>query len=437
MASSEKEGAAAFVVDRTCIQCDGPGCHNWAPSKRCSRCLRSYYCSRECQKADWKKGHGKHCKEPPKKKFDEFLVSSGADRVNELWQSAFTSVAGDDDEALNTECPICFEALPENAVVLKACRHAFCPNCLIQWQKQQTVDQRIQQRQRLSVGEIVTPCPLCKNTETGDIEEDLLTKADLLLVGAKLPLNSEEQKESMRKRALNCIDKVLMAENAKMDAYVTKAKILLTLGRHSEAIEAADEAIEENEKRKSDPLVVLSFEAKAAKERGDTPEFKRIVCEIGEQMSNFHKAPLSLLNSYAECKLVKCVALENQNDFQGAFELYSEITDETKASDDESKTHDTIFECMVGLARCNYEMGKHKHAVVWSDGVIDLYRNRPNVHKYKALSLRELGRLDEAVKVMQCAVLYETPWNMDDEHNAEVWRLYKELCAERDGAQNS
>jgi len=431
MASSDEA-----AIDRMCIQCDGPDCSAWGPSKRCSRCLRDYYCSKNCQIADWKE-HKAYCKAPVKTSFEKIMASGvDEDKINAVLQTVGGTGDGDNIEAVNTECPICFATPPNNAVVLSACRHSFCYSCLFEWQKHVSLEASL--NQRIRVGKSGTPCPYCKSTETEDVEEDLLHRADLLLVGVNLPVNSEKQKESLKKQALSCVDKVLMGKNAKMDAYVTKAKILLALGLHSEAMRAVDEAIDENEKRKAHPMLVLAEAAKAAEARGDMAEYYLKVVAIGEHQDK-HSVPLSQLNNYAECKLIKCEALEAQNNFQEAFDLYMEVTKEmTKpiAGEDESKFHDTVYKSMVGFARCSYEMGKFEHAVTCSDGVMNIYRHRPNVHKYKALSLKKLGKIDEAITVMQRAILYETPWNIDTKHNAEVWQLYKELCAERD-AQNS
>jgi hypothetical protein len=47
-------------MDPATFICDAPGCENKG-SKTCVRCLRSWYCSAECQKADWK-AHKPMCK---------------------------------------------------------------------------------------------------------------------------------------------------------------------------------------------------------------------------------------------------------------------------------------------------------------------------------------------------------------------------------------
>jgi len=434
MTSEEEE------IDRMCIQCDGPNCEAWGPAKRCSRCRCRYYCSVACQKADWKL-HKKKCSLSFKSQFEN-LVASGLDQ--DTADSFLKSIAGDEKktEAVNTECPICFANPPNNAITLKACGHAFCYTCLIEWQKRFAMEASM--NQGVQVGESGTPCPCCKNTDTEDVEGTLLNKAKFLINHAtrvNLPIYSEEQSEALKREALDCVDKVLMAENAGMDAYVTKAKILLALGRHSDAIRAADEALLENGIRESHPLCVLSQEAKAAEARGDMAEYHRKILAMGDSKDSFplHLLPRSRLSfdSRGQCKLIKAKALEAQNKTGAAFDLYTELFEEfnkkQKESDvDTPETDETIVSLLTGLAHCSYELGKLAHAIAYSNGLMESRRHHPGVRKYKALSLKKLGKLDEAITEMQRAILYETPWNVDENHNSEVWRLYKELCAEKD-----
>mmetsp|Transcript_7900 Transcript_7900/g.14887 ORF Transcript_7900/g.14887 Transcript_7900/m.14887 type:complete len:162 (+) Transcript_7900:2105-2590(+) len=69
------------------------------------------------------------------------------------------------------------------------------------------------------------------------------------------------------------------------------------------------------------------------------------------------------------------------------------------------------------------------------EGLTDVSRSYPGAHKYVALSMRERGNLDSAIDLMNCAVLYEAPW--DDRNRLEAINLYKELCAfKADGLQS-
>ena len=44
------------MLKAICANCGGT-----APQRRCSRCGSASYCSKECQRAHWKKGHRDQC----------------------------------------------------------------------------------------------------------------------------------------------------------------------------------------------------------------------------------------------------------------------------------------------------------------------------------------------------------------------------------------
>jgi tetratricopeptide (TPR) repeat protein len=81
-----------------------------------------------------------------------------------------------------------------------------------------------------------------------------------------------------------------------------------------------------------------------------------------------------------------------------------------------------------GLGRCSYETGQYDKAITALEIAMNMNRAYPGVHKYSALAHKELGRLEEAVKIMTLAVFHETPWR-DEENQAENMKLYNELVA--------
>ena len=59
--------AASFVSRRSQTACAGPSCRRMVredgePLDQCAGCLRTYYCGKACQTADWKALHKKECK---------------------------------------------------------------------------------------------------------------------------------------------------------------------------------------------------------------------------------------------------------------------------------------------------------------------------------------------------------------------------------------
>lgn len=52
----------APMMFNMCSYCGSPESQTMK-HKRCSQCKQRLYCTSDCQKFDWKKGHGKECKE--------------------------------------------------------------------------------------------------------------------------------------------------------------------------------------------------------------------------------------------------------------------------------------------------------------------------------------------------------------------------------------
>ena len=67
VAARTSRAEALRITRRSQVHCAASGCNrqrreDGAPLDQCSRCLCTYYCSVECQTADWKAGHKKECK---------------------------------------------------------------------------------------------------------------------------------------------------------------------------------------------------------------------------------------------------------------------------------------------------------------------------------------------------------------------------------------
>ena len=45
----------------TCFECGAESCHNGSALLECAGCIYAQYCSKECQRKDWKKGHKQLC----------------------------------------------------------------------------------------------------------------------------------------------------------------------------------------------------------------------------------------------------------------------------------------------------------------------------------------------------------------------------------------
>ena len=78
---------------------------------------------------------------------------------------------------------------------------------------------------------------------------------------------------------------------------------------------------------------------------------------------------------------------------------------------------------------CFYHVDAYKDAITYALYALDCNRHFENVHRYKALSQRALGQLDESVLTMCRAVRYEEPWH--EEHTQRCQNFLNELLAEQ------
>jgi hypothetical protein len=87
------------------------------------------YCNRACQKNHWKK-HKAHCSSVVLTKA-EFLDNSHPEVVFETSEK----------RGSNTECSICLSDTIVNPVIVQACQHAFCLECLTNWDRPTSINQ--------------------------------------------------------------------------------------------------------------------------------------------------------------------------------------------------------------------------------------------------------------------------------------------------------
>lgn len=411
-------------IPRDCITCDGPGCDRPNPTKRCSRCRMAYYCSATCQKKHWSIGdHKPYC----------FPLEMMIRKTNEdqaegppLDRSLLQPTAAADA----TECPICLERPPREPVTLKKCQHTYCTVCLVEWQRQllRSVNGGGAHRPPF-------PCPMCRQ-DVEDVEQSLMEHAALLAGEANMRKSLDDTaRQSLRQEALDCLDRLLMASsNASVQAYVYKAQILVDMGLGREAIRCIEDLLTENEKRQNHPLLRLIQQQEEAEARGDYDESDRLAEESVQYFDAHGNTiptrlhPQSMFGVYT----LKSRAHEVVEEWDGALRANDKAFLLLKQPDDAPAVE--LRKLFMGTARCAYMAKQYEKSIAASEMAIEMNRHFDEVHKYMALSLKELGKLDEAIATMNRAVLYEAPWK--PEIGQQALQLYRELVAERDAAQD-
>jgi hypothetical protein len=102
----------------------------------CSCCHNGQYCSQECQKQDWKRGHKRACS----------ALKYGYDYIAEQFKKL--DVFGRTyEEKRNEPCSICFETVPFEDLLQLPCHHVYCISCITKAEE---------------VNQFHFTCPLCR-----------------------------------------------------------------------------------------------------------------------------------------------------------------------------------------------------------------------------------------------------------------------------------
>ena len=364
------------TISRECIECDGPMCYSKNPPKKCSKCHTSYYCSKECQKKDWKE-HKQKCTD-----------------INQI-REAIKNLGKDVDQfqerkALNKKCPICLEEPmeSESKVVLNNCGHAMCVRCIQNWYEEN-------QNESLDEAQAGQTCTLCHHTSEVNIfkqMEERLFYYERLSDWFQNPLSIDERRK---------YGEIALVENAKLLSitisnsaaqagfYVTRARILDLIGYYKGAMQ------------------VLEYHCKE-ENFSDLPDD-----QAGQQPSLF------------ELLMLKACIHQNLEQYDKAVKIYF---DKILPTLDERNQGDNwnIYRIYCRAARCAFKLGEYENCIKRCNIVLNFHRHVDEIYECKALSLRALGKLDEAIETMNVAIIYETPG--DDKNTARLVKIYQELC---------
>ena len=397
----------AAPIPRDCIDCDG-GCGQPSPSKRCSNCHTVFYCSRECQKKHWKE-HKPYC----------LSLKEMQEEMMGLGKGAAIST----ETEINSECAICLENPIKRPIVLDACSHAFCSGCLIRWQQQLRPSESGGMDQNRS-------CPLCRS-ETTNIEESLLSSAKLCAARADRPNCSPEDQVKYREQALADLEKVLDVENPNIQAFFSKTETLISLGEGKAALECIDHLVQLNQERgeKLRSLQEMIARADAAEARGDenAEDLKQAVVQMIEDKGLPPNSFRNSMENRFDIQLLRAEVYIVLEEWKEAIKIYMGMLEAMEGPEDGTPVQQR--KVFMGISRCFYECGDYDRSISAATAVLEMNRHFPGAHKYKALSEKAKGDIDEAIRTMNRAVLYETPW--DEENKADVMQLYEALCSEK------
>lgn len=375
------------AIPRECIACDG-GCGTPAPSKRCSRCHLVYYCSRDCQKKDWSQ-HKAVCID-----------------VNEM-RRAVSEGVGDTfppTQATNQNCAICLQDTMDDPIILD-CRHAFCFACL--------VDYQAMVRRTSTATEML--CPLCRepNLEGAEYRRITLFMARVAYKGI-----TDEERDTLLSQAQDDSSRILEADPNDIKAMLTKVQLLLLQKDVDQALKILRKLMDKDKENK-EKTKKITERIEMALEEGREEDAGRILDENQQFFQQGHCISCFSM----QVLLLMAEAQGLAQDWEAALETYKIIMNE-----DFSPTPVQRRKNLMGLSRCFYEVGHYKAAIISGEGAIRTERHFPGIHKYVALSYKEMGDRQMAKTVMNRAVLYETPW--DDQNRQDAYDLFKDIASD-------
>jgi tetratricopeptide (TPR) repeat protein len=423
MSGSTKEAprgdfhARLASLPRDCIDCDA--CGKASPSVQCQKCETVYYCNESCRKAHANE-HNPDCRDI---KAISQQKEAEVPSMEELLQPA-------GEEAINLECGICLEEQMQQPVTLD-CKHAFCATCLVAWQRQKGNLTSMLEGMNLDRSH---SCPMCRAETDGKAEEDLLLRARLLAGRANYMKKNPGAKQDLLEKALAILDKVLEVDKPHLQAYVSKAEVLQSLGKYQEQVDIIDELVSINSSRLEKAAVLGKLEAQINEAMAEgnmefaerlQEEYIAYAAKEGDLGTRFKDS-----QDLTEMLIQQAEAYIELGEWQTAKDILMTKIDVLSTYGAGSAIQ--VRRSVMGLARCAYELKVFEKAIAASEWAIEMNRHFPGVYKYKALAQKKMGDLDAAILTMNQAVLYETPW--DEENRQKALSLYDELLAEKEEA---
>jgi tetratricopeptide (TPR) repeat protein len=414
-----------------------------------------------------------------KKRNDVFDPSPPEEQIEQIGSvSNPSAMALSRDRNRSSElCPICLDDPIEKSVLvatLEACKHAFCFTCLVQWQRQSAREQDAldtdpETAASQAVNDINAPaqmpqlcrfkrkkylcCPCCR-TETEDLEQCLLQRAQDLCTRAKQRGCPSLLKEQLLQEALEAVSSLLQLQDPELRAYYVTADVQLALGRPQDTVITIQQLMKIDQERhaaiQSHPVLAWIEHARQAYDAADYAQAAmslKTAVDLSTRIGNPAKPPPALHGSertrmYQASYLLQGEAYRQLHQWMDALRVHKKLLrahQETQVNpakqSDEHDDNDVVVQIWKGLAACLYQLGGYAAAVDAVNRAVLIDRSVAGVSIYKALSLVHLAAnstenadelVEEAVFTMHQALLYEAPW--DSATKAANLKVIHSLC---------
>jgi tetratricopeptide (TPR) repeat protein len=360
---------SADGVSKKCITCDGPGCNQANPNNVCSGCRSVYYCSRECQRADWTK-HKVDCMET--KYAADYFMSRKA--------KALTSERKTFHD--KKPCYYCKRNPPVDPVFMDCDkRHVLCFDCLYDWQDE--VDETG------TIDGWSLTCS-CGKGDGVDVQIQAQEKGDIYMWYAELHPLCKHYRNKYLNYGLQEHEKILKLVPDHISSSYSTAILLKLIGRADEALKLYDNI---------DSWV-----------RALGPDY------------NWLTRP--------DIALSRADALKELGRWREAMAIYKHQQQVIENSDHKIDRYKKYLKHAIpfGVADCMIGLGMYQEALDHIERTITILGRRVcRSHKLKALALKGLGDLDGAIETMNRGILYEDPFQ--SKNKIENFQFYEELCS--------
>jgi len=361
---SESEGSGSVFQYAIC---DVEGCSQRG-ALRCTGCQCAYYCSVSCQKVDWKE-HKIACKRM--KRFAAERAESDAQRARFLERYEIAN-----KESINSECSICYEVITSNPIQLK-CSHSFCMECVKAYVDSST------NRRDLS-------CPLCRSNEGQYIAQSIYNTA------FQFKTRAEEFKDDDPLRLHYC--------------ELAKAELTKVLDDTGSGLGSAIQGSVVIHHTKADILYLEgAYEASAELMTKVVAQYESVSTRVEV---HWLEALFKLSNAYRKL-----------HRYEDALQETRKAMNRLQDPNEHMKWIRNFFhEALI----CFYELGQYENAISIGEGAVAMNRHYEGVHAPIALSYHAMGNIDGCIDMFRQAVLYETPWDLENVAAQREQLLYYE-----------
>jgi tetratricopeptide (TPR) repeat protein len=348
--------AAADGLPRWVPPCDG--CTGPMPTDakplRCSRCRCAWYHDKKCQRAHYKE-HKVVCRH-----WGACLAEAAATAraAGQSVQPVVTCGNNHNDWTNNDDCGICLGTI-SNGIGLE-CGHRFCHECLAEYQRAVEHNAR---------------CPFCRSTVNPDLLRNLYEDTAMLSRRAYRRPHGSEARATEYAAALQKADELLLLEPEHRMILSLKADILLEQQQWSACAAHIDSYFNKQH-----------FEINGTR-----------ISPVAVQEVHVHDS----------ITLVKClIKLEH---FDRAETVLQEIVEASGGLESFPAVQQRDLLYLFSWCFCG--QGRYENAIDFGNAAVKSNRHYERVYEPIALSFERSGDLIAAIKTMQQAVIYETPWN--------------------------